>query len=770
MAATLFLSPPAFTNRPRFLASSSPRATTSSSSSSSCRVIAENLPTKSPDFSVSIDPVSRPNDPVKMPTAPWMRGPLLVPPHDVLDLSRPRSGNKGSGDRKPGKSDRALLRRASGVRGNKAVRKIVQSIEKLGGRGELEGAGNGSGEVEFGLSLESLKEEKEEEGAKSGFGGKMPWVREGEKVVVVRRTRTGKAADAAAPSLEKELLERLRKEAAKMRKWVKVKKIGVSQAVVDEIKWTWRRNELAMVKFDVPLCRNMDRAQEILEMKTGGLVIWRKKDTLVLYRGIHHPYKVLQEKERVPADGQERLSFVCMQSNPEHVMPLIPVKDNQCILDEKMKGEDGQRQSSAISIDYNACSESINGSLYERETNRLLDGLGPRFVDWWMHKPLPIDADLLPEVVPGFSPLLRLCPPNERPKLTDDELMFLRKLAHPLPTHFVLGRNRKLQGLAAAIMKLWEKSLIAKIAVKWGVPNTNNEQMAYELKCLTGGTLLLRNKFYIILYRGKDFLSRTLASSIVKRELELRKCQVIEEDARIKAFERLAVANEPLAKTCSTGTLSEYLKIQTDFQEQIRGVGKVDVRLVAEIERLEKELRKEEHRLFILKSKMSKSAKQLSKLNSGWRPAKEDTDKEMMTEEEKECLRKIGLKMDASLVLGRRGVFDGVIEAMHQHWKHREVVKVISMQRAYPQVFCTAKLLEAETGGVLVSVDKLKDGHGIIIYRGKNYKRPVKLSTEHLLTKRKALLWSLEMQRFGSLKFFTNQKQRKISDLQRKLN
>lgn len=44
------------------------------------------------------------------------------------------------------------------------------------------------------------------------------------------------------------------------------------------------------------------------------------------------------------------------------------------------------------------------------------------------------------------------------------------------------GRNRKLQGLAAAILKLWEKSLIAKIALKWGVPNTNNEQMACELK------------------------------------------------------------------------------------------------------------------------------------------------------------------------------------------------------------------------------------------------------------------------------------------------
>lgn len=220
---------------------------------------------RSPEFSASNDSVSRSNNPVKMPTAPWMRGPLLVPPREVLDLSRSRSSNKGSRDRKPEKPDRALVDRASGVRGNKAVQKIVQSIEKLRGRGESDGAGNESGEIEFGLCLESLKEEEEEEGAKSGFGGRMPWVREGEKLALMR-TKREKAASVAELSLEKESLERLRKEAAKLRKWVKVKKIGVSQAVVDEIKWTWRRNELAMVKFDVPLCRNMDRAQEILEV------------------------------------------------------------------------------------------------------------------------------------------------------------------------------------------------------------------------------------------------------------------------------------------------------------------------------------------------------------------------------------------------------------------------------------------------------------------------------------------------------------------------
>ncbi|XP_058736107.1 chloroplastic group IIA intron splicing facilitator CRS1, chloroplastic-like [Vicia villosa] len=68
------------------------------------------------------------------------------------------------------------------------------------------------------------------------------------------------------------------------------------------------------------------------------------------------------------------------------------------------------------------------------------------------------------------------------PQLTNDEHAKMLKLAKVLPCHFALGRNRNLQGLACAILKLWEKSLVAKIAVKHGVQNTNNELMALELK------------------------------------------------------------------------------------------------------------------------------------------------------------------------------------------------------------------------------------------------------------------------------------------------
>uniref|UniRef100_F6HSR3 CRM domain-containing protein n=1 Tax=Vitis vinifera TaxID=29760 RepID=F6HSR3_VITVI len=301
-------------------------------------------------------------------------------------------------------------------------------------------------------------------------------------------------------------------------------------------------------------------------------------------------------------------------------------------------------------------SQPVNGSLYEREADRLLDGLGPRFIDWWRPKPLPVDADLLPEVLPGFRPPFRLSPPQTRSKLTDDELTYLRKLAYALPTHFVLGRNRKLQGLAAAILKLWEKSLIVKIAIKWGIPNTKNEQMANELKCLTGGVLLLRNKFFIILYRGKDFLPCRVANLIVEREMEFKGCQIREEDARLKAIETSFVTDKPLANTSTTGTLSEFQNIETEFRGLKDGNTEIEVELEAEKERLEKELKKQERNLFILKRKIERSAKVLAKLNSAWRPADHDADKEMITEEERECFRKIGQKMDSSLLLGKEKV------------------------------------------------------------------------------------------------------------------
>lgn len=164
------------------------------------------------------------------------------------------------------------------------------------------------------------------------------------------------------------------------------------------------------------------------------MIIWTKEDAHVVYRGDGSKSSVKMRPHS--ADGQEAPLSKSTHLDLENKVSRI--KSNTTTLDQNRSLKDGEENSlpPSIFMDKNF---RIDRSLYEREGDRLLDGLGPRFVDWWMWKPLPVDGDLLPEVVPGFKPPFRLSPPDVRSKLTDDELTYLRKLAHPLPTHFVLG-------------------------------------------------------------------------------------------------------------------------------------------------------------------------------------------------------------------------------------------------------------------------------------------------------------------------------------------
>lgn len=84
---------------------------------------------------------------------------------------------------------------------------------------------------------------------------------------------------------------------------------------------------------------------------------------------------------------------------------------------------------------------------------------------------------------------------------------------------------------------------------------------------------------------------------------------------------------------------------------------------------------------------------------------------------------------------------------MHLHWKHRELVKIIVNENSFVQVTHVAIALEAESGGILVSVDRTTKGYAVTIYRGKNYMLPRKLRPKNLLTRRQALARSIELQR-----------------------
>lgn len=74
-------------------------------------------------------------------------------------------------------------------------------------------------------------------------------------------------------------------------------------------------------------------------------------------------------------------------------------------------------------------------------------------------------------------------------------------------------------------------------------------------------------------------------------------------------------------------------------------------------------------------------------------------------------------------------------------------MKVISKEKSIEAVHQEAQTLEAESGGILVAVERVNKGYAIIVYRGKNYKRPASLRPRTLLNKREAMKRSLEAQR-----------------------
>ncbi|KAK6929857.1 hypothetical protein RJ641_003951, partial [Dillenia turbinata] len=89
----------------------------------------------------------------------------------------------------------------------------------------------------------------------------------------------------------------------------------------------------------------------------------------------------------------------------------------------------------------------------------------------------------------------------------------------------------------------------------------------------------------------------------------------------------------------------------------------------------------------------------------------------------------------------REEEFDGTVENMHFHWKYRELFKIIVTVKRI------ALTLESELGDVLVSVDKVSKGYAKTVFRGKDYQRPATIRPQNLLTKRRALAHSIELQR-----------------------
>lgn len=591
----------------------------------------------------------------------------------------------------------------------------------------MESLFGGGGEVRF--PWEKSKEEEEEEEEDEGS--------------VRRKSRTS-LAELTLPESE---LRRLRNLTFQKKHKTRIGGGGVTQAVVDMIHERWKSSEIVRLKIEGAAALNMKRMHEILERKTGGLVIWRSGTSISLYRGVSYEVPEVELNKREYKKTEIASNSSSMAAKKTNTNPSEPHSENLVSAAEEEKDR-----------------EPLPEVKYEEEVDKLLDGLGPRYTDWPGCDPLPVDADMLPAVVPGYEPPFRILPYGVRSKLGVKEATNLRRLARVLPPHFALGRNRQLQGLAVAMIKLWEKSSIVKIALKRGVQLTTSERMAEEIKKLTGGMLLSRNKDFLVFYRGKNFLSPDVTEALLERERLAKSLQDEEEQARLR-ISAFIPSVEFAEQSGTAGTLGETLDADARWGKTLDDHHKEKMMREGERIRHANLVRKLERKVSFAERKLMRAERALSKVEESLKPAEQQADPESITDEERFMFRKLGLRMKAFLLLGRRGVFDGTVENMHLHWKYRELVKILVKAKTFDQVKKVALALEAESGGVLVSVDKVSKGYAIVVFRGKDYKRPAMLRPKNLLTKRKALARSIELQRSEALQNHISALQRKVEKL-----
>ncbi|XVF28693.1 hypothetical protein REPUB_Repub15cG0051800 [Reevesia pubescens] len=553
-----------------------------------------------------------------------------------------------------------------------------------------------------------------------------------------RRDGKTSVAELTLPETE---LRRLKNLTFRMKSKMRIKGAGVTQEVVDAIHEKWKTMEIVRLKIEGAPALNMKRMHEILERKTGGLVIWRSGTSVSLYRGVSYEVPSVHLNKQIYKRNE-----ISTYSTP-------PVSDKTKDPSDLAYPKDvaPPQANFETAAEEHKDTESLPEIKYEDEIDKLLECLGPRYADWPGCNPLPVDADLLPGIVPGYQPPFRVLPYGVRSSLGLKEATSLRRLARVLPPHFALGRSRQLQGLAVAMIKFWEKSSIAKIALKRGVQLTTSERMAEDLKKLTGGMLLSRNKDFLVFYRGKNFLSPDVAEALLERERLAKSLQDEEEWARLRASAMFVSSTEVAEQSGAAGTIGETLDANARWGKRLDDHHKKKMMKEAEMMRHANLVRKLEKNLAFAERKLLKAERALSKVEDYLKPADRQADPDSITDEERFMFRKLGLRMKAFLLLGRRGVFDGTIENMHLHWKYRELVKIIMKAKNFDQVKKVAIALEAESGGVLVSVDRISKGYAIIVYRGKDYERPSTIRPRNLLTKRRALARSIELQRREAL-------------------
>ncbi|XP_011101795.1 uncharacterized CRM domain-containing protein At3g25440, chloroplastic isoform X1 [Sesamum indicum] len=161
---------------------------------------------------------------------------------------------------------------------------------------------------------------------------------------------------------------------------------------------------------------------------------------------------------------------------------------------------------------------------------------------------------------------------------------------------------------------------------------------------------------------------------------------------------------------------------------EIRRAKKLRKKLMTDEERLIYNLRRAKKKVALLLQKLKKY--ELPELP----PPRHDP--ELLTPEQLQAYKKIGFRNKNYVPVGVRGVFGGVVQNMHLHWKFHETVQVCCDNFPKEKIKEMATMLARLSGGIVVNVHNVKT---IIMFRGRNYRQPKNLIPINTLTKRKAL-------------------------------
>ncbi|XP_022741433.1 uncharacterized CRM domain-containing protein At3g25440, chloroplastic-like isoform X2 [Durio zibethinus] len=197
--------------------------------------------------------------------------------------------------------------------------------------------------------------------------------------------------------------------------------------------------------------------------------------------------------------------------------------------------------------------------------------------------------------------------------------------------------------------------------------------------------------------------------------------------------------SNPFNGWCRMMSTSRGRSMRSKVERRMQKESGKTAREIRRAKKLKKKLMTDEERLiYNLKRAKKKVALLLQKLKKYELPELPPSvhDPELLTTEQLQAFKKIGFRNKNYVPVGVRGVFGGVVQNMHLHWKFHETVQVCCDNFPKEKIREMATMLARLSGGIVINIHNVKT---IIMFRGRNYRQPKNLIPINTLTKRKAL-------------------------------